>query len=295
MEIRTHMSVYGVFYDHWKKLTLQIHSAELIQRYIRGFNARRRRNFIRRIQYKVTLLQSGSRQLMTKRKFKLKKAKLHYAAVTIQRLVRGKQARKRVASLVKALYDTQRRLFLRDKANWYLMRQIKAAVKIQMYSRRFLLRQRRMRIMEQKERIADMEQLMADDQERQRVAEEVYKAQLSEWYKQRKHAYDENVLNERQSAAQKKIIMARKSKKADDLKASQKAAREENLQRLQDEVIELWIKRWEETILQRGNARRIKCRNCLLLPESPDDIILKKDLLKRIKKVRNLWFHTCLN
>lgn len=135
-EIRTNMGLFGLYYDHWKKLTIQIHCAEFIQRVIRGFLGRRRKKFVKRINLRITKIQSGSRQLLTRMKYNVKRSKLHYAAVTIQRIVRGKHARTRVASLVKAYYDTQKRLFEREKESWRLQRKIKAAVKLQMYIRR---------------------------------------------------------------------------------------------------------------------------------------------------------------
>lgn len=275
--------VYGIFLDKWKKVCMEYASALTIQRVLRGFLARRRRNFIKRLQQKVVRLQKHSRQFMVNKKVKQGKVRLNWAASTIQRIFRGRKVRRMAATMIEAYFDTQKRNLQKERERWELSRLVKASIAIQMAMRRFLRRRRTMRRIAQKELEREVEQQIKEALEDQRITEDIYKQELSKWYMRRKEEYDLHVMNEKQTKEEKKKIIDRKMKKAQDEKERKKALREAQLQKLEDERIERWIKEWEIKIQEMGVKRRQTCKNCLILPETPEEIELKKDLQKRIK------------
>lgn len=66
----------------------------------------------------ITLYNILYRQMMKRQRFLHKHMRLQWAATTIQRIVRGCNARRRVASVIQATYDTEIRMLARKKAAW---------------------------------------------------------------------------------------------------------------------------------------------------------------------------------
>ena len=48
--------------------------------------------------------------------------------------------------------------------------------------------------------------------------------------------------------------------------------------------MEAWLRGWDEKRDRRMAERQLVCRRALELPETPDEVELKKDLMKRVKK-----------
>lgn len=282
-EVRTQLRVYTAYFDHWRRVTLELQCRLLLQRVCRGFIARNRKRFIRRIKDKATLIQSGTRKFFARRSYTQQMTRIHWAVCTIQRLVRGIQARKRVSNIVQARFDHEKRLLQRKRNVWMYWRRVRAMLGIQLYCRRYLKRVAETKAEEQAARIAKMEKAMADEAEKARVAEEVYKANLSAWYVERKAAYDLDVMNEHQTLADRKLILDRRGKAAALERAQKQQERDEKLARIEEEKTDIWLRTWEEKIARLGQEQRARCQRVLVLPETPDDLILKNDLQKRIK------------
>lgn len=282
-EVRTQLSVYTLYFDHWRRFTLELQCRLLLQRVTRGFIARNRKRFIKRIRDKVTLIQSGTRKLFARRSYTQKTTRIHWAVCTIQRLYRGIRARKRVANIVEARFDHEKRLLERARRVWMFWRIVRAFLGIQLYCRRYMKRVAETRREEQAARVAKMERAMAEEAEKARVAEEVYKANLSAWYSDRKANYDLDVLNEHQTLADRKLILDRRGKAAAEERAAKAKEREDKLARIEEEKTEIWLRTWEEKIARLGRERRARCELVLVQPETPEDLILKNDLQKRIK------------
>jgi hypothetical protein len=275
--------IYGVFINHFKKVAMEFTSAVTIQRVIRGFLARRRKTFIQRVQKKVVQIQSRTRQFMKKKKVDIQKNRLYWAACTIQRLCRGKRIRKKISTMIEAHFDTQQRILKKRKATWEFSRQVKASMAIQMCLRKFLRRRRMMEKMRQKQLQRDLEDEIKEAFENARIEEETYKQELSKWYLARKKEYEEQVMNEKQTAKDKKRILMRRMKQATVERELKEKQKEEKLAKLEEERVEKWIAEWEQKILDTGVKKRQQCKSCLLIPETPEEILLKKDILRRVK------------
>ncbi len=113
-----------------------------IQRIIRGFNARRRGHLIVKLHKRVKKMQSLVRQRKVYVQYKSYRIRRDWAAVTIQRIVRGNMARKRVQSMIEAIYDTGVRLIEYERRKFYENVKKKAIVYIQRLVRKFLKRRR---------------------------------------------------------------------------------------------------------------------------------------------------------
>jgi len=108
--------------------------------------------------------------------------RLHWAANTIQRVIRGTIARRRISSIIEAIYDKELMILKRKRIAWQKLRELKAAIGIQMVIRRFLKRLKTMRILEQKRKIEKMEELMNEEAIKVKKEQEIYKRELTKWY-----------------------------------------------------------------------------------------------------------------
>jgi hypothetical protein len=282
-ELRSTVLLFGEYLDHWKKVSLEHAHCLTIQRYIRGFLGRCRKRFIQRIHKKVLRIQSHSRQYMIKLKVNSYKSRLFWAASTIQRLYRGRKQRKMIGTMIEAYYDTRKRQLEKEKEQWNLSRLVRASIAIQMTIRRFLRRRRTMKHFQQIELQREIEDQMKESFEESKVKEEVYKQELTQWYIRRKEEHDELVMNEKQTAKERKKILDRKTKRIQEEKRLLAILRAEKLVKIEEERVEKWVKDWEIRIQEIGIKKRNECKNCLILPETPEEIALKKDLQKRIK------------
>ena len=84
------------YLDHWFKCVMEESAATHMTRIVRGFLARRRRIFVRSLNRRVLKLQAQARQLHKKIKFRRVYDRRRWAVTTIQRMVRGHHARRRV-------------------------------------------------------------------------------------------------------------------------------------------------------------------------------------------------------
>ena len=125
---------------------------------------------------------SGTRQLLVRKKYTQNIMRLHWAARTIQRVIRGTIARRRVASIIEAIYDKEMMLLARRRIAWQRLRELKAAQGIQMVVRRFLRRLKTMRMLEQRRKIDRMEELMNEEAVKVKKEQEIYKRELTKWY-----------------------------------------------------------------------------------------------------------------
>ncbi|RYG61935.1 hypothetical protein EON64_18255 [archaeon] len=105
VELRASMANYAVFFDHWKAYCLSFRHAITLQRLHRGHVARKRSAFISRLQRRVLAIQKTARQFRAKQATSRTKTRLAWAATTIQRVVRGRHARLKVATMVQEEYD----------------------------------------------------------------------------------------------------------------------------------------------------------------------------------------------
>ena len=283
MEVRSMLVVMGLKFDKWRKVSIEISCRLTLQRCARGFIARQRRHFIKRLRENATTVQSGTRQLLQRIKFHKQMMRNRWAAATIQRIVRGRQARRRTATLVEALYDTGMRLLKQRREEWEASRLFRAATAIQMW-RRWQIVARRCRVARDlRRRAREVAEDMDDQHEAARVEQEVYKNQITQWYQERKTKYEDETFNDSQTAQQRKEIMKRRAKFAAEAKRLQEIEREERIKRLDEEQHLLWEQKWTEESKRRAETKRKKLNNILVLPESQAELLQKKELEKAIK------------
>lgn len=283
VELRSTLTNYGSVLDSWKKVCIQHRHAVTVQRAYRGHLTRRRVAFMQRLRTKVGLLQKTSRAVAKKWQTDRKKVHLAWAAGTIQRIYRGRLARRRVSGLVEAIYDNAQRALIKRRREWMEGRFYRAAFALQCVVKKFLRRRRTMRRMAAQhadDRVKkDMLQHAAD----LKLADKLYMEKVSAWYRQRREEHLLDARNENETRQQKQLLIARRTAKArieKERKAKEKAILE---QKLEEERVELWIAQWEEVIKKRGEKRRIYCRNAMAMPEDPDQVKLRKEIQKAVQ------------
>jgi len=149
--------------------------------------------------------------------------------------------------------------------------------------RRFMIRCKIVRRVDNRLRLEALAAKMDMEKEKARIAKELYKKEIVEWYVKRKEEYDLTVLVEGASSEGRKKIMAYRTRAREMARLAREAAKEELLEKQEEQRIELWIKTWEETIIRRVRDKGIQCQQCLIMPETPEDIILAKMLSTKIK------------
>ena len=140
--IRWRNDMCSTAFDWWRESTIIGTSVNQIQRIIRGFNARRRGHLIFKLHKRVKKMQSLVRQRKVYVQYRSYRIRRDWAAVTIQRMVRGDFARRRVQSMIEAIYDTGVRLIEYERRKFYQNLKKKAIVFIQRLVRKFLKRRR---------------------------------------------------------------------------------------------------------------------------------------------------------
>ena len=107
----------------WVGSRLQFdHCSRSIQRVVRGFIGRARSAVTCAVMHRSVVLQSASRRVIQRRKYVHGRDRIHWAAVTLQRHVRGYAGRRRVRSIVLALHDARLREFEREKEAIFAVR-----------------------------------------------------------------------------------------------------------------------------------------------------------------------------
>lgn len=281
----------AVFFDRWLKTVLENAVVKQIQRVIRGYNARRRRDLIKRINRRAVKMQAGFRSISKRKVFMQYNQKRQWAAVTIQRCARGRIAKRRVMSMIEALFDLGRRKITRDKEAFLKRRALEAAILLQFVVRRFCVRMRIRRREELRRQLEVLQRKMDMEVEKGRIENQVYKRELEEWFRKRKEEYDMNNVSEENSREQFRKIIAYRKEKSDCERKARQDIKDAMLERQEEERIELWIKQWEIKIAERVVERGRACNRALLLPETPDEILLSKDLKKRIKTHSKVVLH----
>jgi len=271
------------FFDKWRYAVLVSSIVKQMQRIVRGFNARRRGKLIARVNKRILKVQSGVRQIRKRIVFIEYNKKRVWAAKIIQKIVRGRQARRKVSSRIEAMYEVGVRMVGYKREAFYKERKEKAVWKIQMSLRRFMIRCKIVRRVDNRLRLEALAAKMDMEKEKARIAKELYKKEIVEWYVKRKEEYDLTVLVEGASSEGRKKIMAYRTRAREMARLAREAAKEELLEKQEEQRIELWIKTWEVTIIRRVRDKGIQCQQCLIMPETPEDIILAKMLSTKIK------------
>lgn len=273
----------GTFFDHWKDKTLKIVAAEHMQRAVRGFMGRRRRLLTESLNRGAIAVQSAARQLKKRLEYNAVRAKRNWAAMTIQRYFRGVSARAMTYKRVQAELDTGRRLLQKRREQFVLERQTKAATCVARRIKKFL---RRLKAYKKMKKLQELDKISQDMDENLRHAEKaknVYRAELSQWYINRKNEYDKSVMSEKYSREHREKIfryrnranLALKQKREQDRLAKEALAEEQR--------IEAWLMHWDEIKASRAKARGTICKNAMTAPVTPEEVTLKRVLAAKVK------------
>ena len=161
---------------------------------------------------------------------------------------------------LEALYDTAARLLQKRKEEWYIEREHKASVVLQMCVRKFIRIRRMMKKISFQHKVAYTHVAMAKVAEKGRVKKSVYKQDLMRWYLRRKMEYDDITFNELQTVDAKMAIITRRDKLVREARERAAVVLEAKLQKAEEERIEAWIRNWELKIKQRVKAKRHQVR-----------------------------------
>lgn len=274
----------SIIFVKWREQILVNAAVIMIQKWIRGFNARRRPAFIKRMHKRVIRIQALYRSHAKKKIVQQQIMGRRWAATHVQRIVRGFLARKKTRSRVLAYVDVQRRLLARKKEAWIAARQLKATIAIQMYIRRFIYncRVRKRELQTGKNLFAAQEQDLVMEQSR--IARDVFKLKLKEWFSEKKRLYDLVTIQEHTTLQEKAKIRSYRNKQKEELAKIKAKEREERIARLDEIKIESWIAKWEQKSVDRMQERGRYCRQSLFNPETVEQQDLKKILQEAIKK-----------
>jgi hypothetical protein len=273
----------STFFDRWRYTVLVNSLIKQIQRIVRGFNARRRARFIKRMQKRVVRVQAGVRSIRRRIEFNHFNKKRVWAAKIIQKYVRGRQARIKVVSRIESIFELGVRMIGKERVRYYKEREDIACVKVQMAGRRFLVRCRIIHRVENRLRLEALAAKMDMEKEKARVATELYRKEIEEWYRKRKEDYDLTVMDEGATGDARKKIIAYRTRQREIERLEREARKEELLEKQEEQRIEMWIKTWEEKIISRVEIMGRRCHDCLIMPETPADIELAKRLSADIK------------
>jgi len=272
----------GKYFDLWKRFTIQDCIVVIIQKRIRGHLGRARRDLLIRMGKRAVRIQSAGRMLRKRIQFNQIRARTHWSVLTIQRHVRGYQARRRVQYIIEALVDTGRRMLEKQKADWHRSRMERAATAIQMYIRRHLRRQRAVEAQNKVNMKLAIEEEMASKEMEAKVVKDVYKSNLVKWFHDRKEEYDLNRVHEHSTLLEKSKIIAYRRRQIEYERKEKEKRKQAMMDRADEEKIEGFIKKWEFITEERVKQRIAMCRRALALPETPEEKVLKADLNKRI-------------
>lgn len=212
LDIRTRNGACAWVFDRWRRLALEQAVIVHAQRIVRGFTARRRRDFLKSVNKRVVKVQVNVRKLQSQQVYRALAAKQRWAAVTIQRHSRAFLARRRVRTIVEAKFDTGRRLIAKKRAEWIKDRQFRAAVCLQMLARRFIKRRRKMHQREQETKVELAKMEIDEMLAKIRVENNVYQQKIIEWYAQRKIDDEKERFWEEHTAEQRSKIIAYRNK-----------------------------------------------------------------------------------
>lgn len=271
-------------FDRWRVTVLENAMIKQVQRIVRGFNARRRRDLIKRINRRAVKVQSGFRSISKRIVFVQYNRKRIWGALTIQRMVRGRIARRRVISIVEAKYELGLRRIRKDKEAFFKRRALDAAILLQFFVRKWYIRQRIRRREDLRRQCEVLVRKMDMEVERGRVENSVYKGQLEIWFQKRREEYEMNNVNESNARDQLRKIIRYRKEQDDARRRAKEASKEALLEKQEEERIELWIKKWEEKIAQRVVDQGRMCHRVLILPETPEEVIYSKEIREKIRR-----------
>jgi hypothetical protein len=272
------------FFDMWRKVIIEETASVHICRIVRGFCARKRKIFIRQLHRRVVKIQAQVRQVSKRVIYKGIFLRKRWAAIHIQRVARGVQARRRVMGIIEGMVDTQVRKYKKMRAEFAQQELVAAAECLQRSFRRYRRSKKALEEVTKKFEAARVEKQMDKVLNAGIVERNLFKEQLKQWYDARREVYFKDRLDRHSTAEAKRRILAYRNR--DKVKNREEAAKRRDLMRkkMEENKIENFVKKWEILIAERLKERERMCHQALLIPETPEEEDLKKALQAKIKK-----------
>jgi hypothetical protein len=279
------------FFDKWRKNTMEEMASVHMERICRGFIARKRKVFIRQLNRRVVRLQAQVRQVSKRVIFRGIFMRKQWAAVHIQRMARGHQARRRVMGILEAKVDTELRIIKKKRAQFQKERTDRSVLIIQRNWKTFVRSRIALAKVEKAFEAQKVGKVMEKVLNEGIVQRDLFKEQLKQWYDKRREEYFKFRLDNNSTNEAKRRIVAHRNHKKNVLKAEQQKQRDLMRKKMEENKVEVFVRKWEIIMRERMAERKRMCHQALLIPETPEEEALKKDLVLRIKKHTPVVLH----
>lgn len=273
----------GYSFDRWKQKVMETIHGETIQRVARGHIGRQRRRLLTILNKNAMKLQRNIRKLRYKLKYESIQKKRYIAAMNIQRVYRGLVCRRLVYNRVLGFIDTRRRKLLKERVFFHFERKKRASEKIASFAKLFVRKLQAYRKIKVRNQIESVEYDRQIHQHQVEKTNALYRIELEAWYKQRKEKYDIDRFHENQTYFQRSKIIAYRRRNDFYRKEQLEIQRQAKQDRMEQSEIESWLTMWELRKNERQKQWIQHCKHCLILPETPDEKQLKKELLEKTK------------
>jgi hypothetical protein len=284
MGIRWQLENLWISFSTWRSHAMHATATLFLQRVIRGFLGRKRRDILISLRHHATQIQSSARELVVRIKYKKLLIRRTCAAVTIEKMVRGFLTRRRVQGIVLALIDLERWKLERDREAWQKHREVNATKAIQIMFRKYLRRKRALEAKLIRDQKALVMAGMLKMDEDAVIKKKVYRKQLEQWYKDRKAEHDKQVMLEEHTSEQKREILRHRQREAFRKTVDRSKEREEFAARMEAARVQEWLLKWSNISDERATKWRAHCWQSLNTPETPDEKEMRKTLKARAKK-----------
>ncbi|CAM9757457.1 unnamed protein product, partial [Ascophyllum nodosum] len=262
-----------------KRRAIACKACETIQRMYRGYLGRMIAAFLRDFTAKVVKAQAAFRGYKRRKEFLTWMYKKHLAATSVQRIVRGAFGRKRARCILEEYYDREMAVVDAEVERLEHKKWHDTVVKVQ---RRWKTR-KACRVGDAiSEIVAEMKQL----QHRETREVDVYKYELSAWFKQQRDEQELSRILDDHSAKEKiKIVSYRHREKGLDENMRQR--RLTAADKLEEQDTEKWQMEWREKGEDRALVYRELLEAVLKHPDTKQEKDLQRSLWAEIKTREN--------
>ncbi|CAM9580526.1 unnamed protein product [Pylaiella littoralis] len=288
-----------------KRRAMACKACETIQRVYRGYLARLVADFLRVLIRRVITTQASHavyRGVRQRRRFLSWMSTKHLAATCVQKYFRGALGRRRAGLFRVGFLCSFQEYFDREMAvvdaeveRMEYRSRHKAAGKMQRLwrARRHLRREEaeRLRRIKISEVEAEMEQLLS----REARETEVYKRELSAWFKDQKKEHDQSRLLEEHTAGERFKIVAYRRRERDRIAAETMRRKEAAAERFEEQRIEQWQREWAEKGESRAIAHRKMLEAVLAHPDNDPEKALRKTLHAEIEAQKKVVFKMAID
>ena len=190
--------------------------------------------------------------------------KRNWAALEMQRHIRGCRARRITLWKLQNKFDREMRKMRLDREKWQAQLENKAAGKIQTAWHGLLARRRAKEEKKRKARIAKVEKEMVDLEIENNRKRNIYEEKVVAWYAAQRDEFMKNALFEEFSAAERDKIL--KHRRKADARAAEEEHKKKVEQQMEEQRVENFLAHWDKKIEKGG---RIGARTSSTASTSP--------------------------